>query len=92
MRKRRGDAQVAAQRLGRGLGVSRTAVVGERYEQNAWIARMEELLAADHPDIRLVEVVYGDDADQTPFDKTAALLQTYPERSRCGARPTWDTF
>jgi rhamnose transport system substrate-binding protein len=47
--------------------------------QNAWIATMEELLAADHPDIELVETVYGDDDDQTSFDKTAALLQTYPE-------------
>lgn len=47
--------------------------------QNAWIATMEELLASDHPDIELVEVVYGDDDDQTSFDKTAALLQTYPE-------------
>ncbi len=40
---------------------------------------MEEELAASHPDIELVEVVYGDDDDQTSFDKTAALLQTYPE-------------
>ena len=47
--------------------------------QNAWIATMEELLAADHPDIELVETVYGDDDDQTSFDKTAALLQTYPD-------------
>ncbi len=47
--------------------------------QNAWIELMEEELAANHPDIELVEVVYGDDDDQTSFDKTAALLQTYPE-------------
>ncbi len=47
--------------------------------QNAWIETMKELLAADHPNIELVEVVYGDDDDQTSFDKTAALLQTYPE-------------
>ena len=47
--------------------------------QNAWIEMMEEDLAANHPDIELVEVVYGDDDDQTSFDKTAALLQTYPE-------------
>jgi rhamnose transport system substrate-binding protein len=47
--------------------------------QNAWIEMMEEELAASHPDIELVEVVYGDDDDQTSFDKTAALLQTYPE-------------
>ncbi|MDN4471731.1 rhamnose ABC transporter substrate-binding protein [Demequina zhanjiangensis] len=47
--------------------------------QNAWIATMEEILASDHPNIELVDVVYGDDDDQTSFDKTAALLQTYPD-------------
>lgn len=47
--------------------------------QNAWIALMEEKLASDYPDIELVEVVYGDDDDQTSFDKTAALLQSHPD-------------
>ncbi|WP_062298809.1 rhamnose ABC transporter substrate-binding protein [Demequina maris] len=47
--------------------------------QNAWIAMMEEIFAADHPNIELVDTVYGDDDDQTSFDKTAALLQTYPD-------------
>lgn len=47
--------------------------------QNAWIALMEEYLASDYPDITLVETVYGDDDDQTSFDKTAALLQTHPD-------------
>jgi len=46
--------------------------------QNAWIELMKTDLAANHPNIKLVEVVYGDDDDQTSFDKTAALLQTYP--------------
>lgn len=47
--------------------------------QNAWIELMKVELAANHPDIELVDVVYGDDDDQTSFDRTAALLQTYPE-------------
>jgi rhamnose transport system substrate-binding protein len=47
--------------------------------QNAWIALMEEKLASDYPDIELVETVYGDDDDQTSFDKTAALLQSHPD-------------
>ena len=47
--------------------------------QNAWIDLMNEELEANHPDIEVVETVYGDDDDQTSFDKTAALLQTYPE-------------
>nr|BFF19226.1 hypothetical protein GCM10025730_27470 [Promicromonospora thailandica] len=40
---------------------------------------MEEKLASDYPDIELVETVYGDDDDQTSFDKTAALLQSHPD-------------
>jgi rhamnose transport system substrate-binding protein len=47
--------------------------------QNAWIDLMKKDLAANHPNIKLVDVVYGDDDDQTSFDKTAALLQTYPD-------------
>ncbi|GLI26343.1 rhamnose ABC transporter substrate-binding protein [Agromyces rhizosphaerae] len=47
--------------------------------QNAWIEMMEAELAANHPNVELVEIAYGDDDDQTSFDKTAALLQTYPE-------------
>ncbi|MFD6446459.1 rhamnose ABC transporter substrate-binding protein [Promicromonospora sp. NPDC060204] len=47
--------------------------------QNAWIKIMEEKLASDYPDIKLVETAYGDDDDQTSFDKTAALLQSHPD-------------
>ncbi|MFI8524282.1 rhamnose ABC transporter substrate-binding protein [Promicromonospora sukumoe] len=47
--------------------------------QNAWIKLMEEKLASDYPDITLVETAYGDDDDQTSFDKTAALLQSHPD-------------
>jgi rhamnose transport system substrate-binding protein len=47
--------------------------------QNAWIELMEEKLASDYPDITLVETAYGDDDDQTSFDKTAALLQSHPD-------------
>jgi len=46
--------------------------------QNAWIELMKEELGASHPNITLVDTVYGDDDDQTSFDKTAALLQAHP--------------
>ncbi len=46
--------------------------------QNAWIDLMKKDLADNHPNIKLVDVVYGDDDDQTSFDKTAALLQSHP--------------
>ena len=38
---------------------------------------MKKDLAANHPNVRLVDTVYGNDDDQTSFDKTAALLQTH---------------
>jgi rhamnose transport system substrate-binding protein len=46
--------------------------------QNAWIKLMKQDLAANHPNLKLVDVVYGNDDDQTSFDKTAALLQSHP--------------
>jgi rhamnose transport system substrate-binding protein len=46
--------------------------------QNAWIKLMKADLAKDHPNLKLVDVVYGNDDDQTSFDKTAALLQSHP--------------
>jgi rhamnose transport system substrate-binding protein len=45
--------------------------------QNAWIETMKTELA-NHPNITLVDTVYGNDDDQTSFDKTAALLQSHP--------------
>src|SRR5699024_7683775 len=47
--------------------------------QNLWIELMEEQLAEEHPDIEVVETVYGDDDDQRSFDQTAALLQSHPD-------------
>ncbi|MFL6175744.1 MAG: rhamnose ABC transporter substrate-binding protein [Ornithinibacter sp.] len=46
--------------------------------QNAWIDLIKKDLAANHPNVKLVDVVYGNDDDQTSFDKTAALLQSHP--------------
>ncbi len=39
---------------------------------------MKTELKDSHPNIKLVDTVYGNDDDQTSFDKTAALLQTHP--------------
>jgi rhamnose transport system substrate-binding protein len=39
---------------------------------------MKADLAKNHPNVKLDGVVYGNDDDQTSFDKTAALLQSYP--------------
>lgn len=47
--------------------------------QNAWIELMKKELAASHPNIKLVDTVYGNDDDQTSFDKTAGLLSSHPK-------------
>ncbi|MFY0406445.1 rhamnose ABC transporter substrate-binding protein [Solicola sp. PLA-1-18] len=47
--------------------------------QNTWIELMKKDLAANHPNIELVDTVYGNDDDQESFDKTAALLQSNPD-------------
>jgi rhamnose transport system substrate-binding protein len=46
--------------------------------QNAWIELMKKDLAADHPNIKLVDTVYGDDDDQKSTDQTVALLTNHP--------------
>jgi rhamnose transport system substrate-binding protein len=46
--------------------------------QNAWIEMMKKDLAANHPNIKLVDTVYGDDVDQKSFDQTEALLSNHP--------------
>jgi rhamnose transport system substrate-binding protein len=46
--------------------------------QNAWIEMMKKELTASHPNIKLVDTVYGNDDDQTSFDKTAGLISAHP--------------
>ena len=46
--------------------------------QNAWIEMMKTELTANHPKITLVDTVYGNDDDQTSFDKTAGLISAHP--------------
>jgi rhamnose transport system substrate-binding protein len=73
------QVDLIAEQIGDAGQVAILSASANATNQNAWIEMMEEDLAANHPNIELVETVYGDDDDQTSFDKTAALLQTYPE-------------
>ena len=75
------DAQVdmIAEQIGDEGQIAILSASANATNQNAWIEDMKSQLEADHPNIELVEVAYGDDDDQTSFDKTAALLQTYPD-------------
>lgn len=72
------QVDLIAEQIGDAGEIAVLSAAANATNQNAWIELMEEELAASHPDIELVEVVYGDDDDQTSFDKTAALLQTHP--------------
>ncbi|HWJ82592.1 MAG TPA: rhamnose ABC transporter substrate-binding protein, partial [Nocardioides sp.] len=46
--------------------------------QNTWIDMMKDELAANHPDIELVDTVYGDDDDQKSFQEAQGLLAKHP--------------
>ncbi len=72
------QVDLIAEQIGDAGEVAVLSASANATNQNAWIEKMKELLAADHPGITLVETVYGDDDDQTSFDKTAALLQSHP--------------
>ena len=73
------QVDLIAEQIGDAGQVAILSASANATNQNAWIELMKEDLAENHPDIELVDVVYGDDEDQASFDKTAALLQTYPE-------------
>ncbi|WP_167044089.1 rhamnose ABC transporter substrate-binding protein [Salinibacterium sp. ZJ454] len=73
------QVDMIAEQIGDAGQIALLSASANATNQNAWIKIMEEELAANHPNIELVETVYGDDDDQTSFDKTAALLQTYPD-------------
>lgn len=73
------QVDLIAEQIGGAGQVAILSASANATNQNAWIELMEAELAANHPDIELVDIVYGDDDDQTSFDRTAALLQTYPD-------------
>lgn len=73
------QVDLVAEQIGDEGQIAVLSAAANATNQNAWIEMMEAELEANHPDIELVEIVYGDDDDQTSFDRTAALLQTYPD-------------
>ncbi len=73
------EIDLIAEQIGGSGQIAILSATANATNQNAWIEIMQDYLASDYPDIELVDIVYGDDDDQTSFDKTAALLQTYPD-------------
>ncbi len=73
------QVDLIADQIGDSGEVAILSAAANATNQNAWIDLMETDLADNHPNIQLVDTVYGDDDDQTSFDKTAALLQSHPD-------------
>ena len=73
------QVDLIAEQIGGAGKVAILSASANATNQNAWIELMEQEIAENHPDIELVDTVYGDDYDQTSFDKTAALLQSHPD-------------
>src|SRR3954454_4033531 len=73
------QVDMIAEQIGDSGEIAILSAAANATNQNAWIKLMEKDLADNHPDIKLVDTVYGDDDDQTSFDKTAALLQAHPD-------------
>jgi rhamnose transport system substrate-binding protein len=73
------EVDMIAKEIGDAGQIAILSAAANATNQNAWIDLMKKDLAADHPKIQLVDVVYGNDDDQTSFDKTAALVQAHPQ-------------
>ncbi|MFA6576785.1 MAG: rhamnose ABC transporter substrate-binding protein [Nocardioides sp.] len=73
------QVELIAAQIGDAGEVAILSAAANATNQNEWIKLMEADLEANHPDIELVDVVYGDDDDQKSFDQTAALLSAHPD-------------
>jgi rhamnose transport system substrate-binding protein len=73
------EVDMIAEQIGDAGQIAILSAAANATNQNAWIDLMKQDLDANHPDIELVDTVYGDDDDQTSFDKTAALLADHPD-------------
>jgi rhamnose transport system substrate-binding protein len=72
------EVDLIAKQIGNAGQIAILSAAANATNQNAWIAIMKKYLAQKYPKIQLVATVYGNDDDQTSFDKTSSLLQTYP--------------
>jgi rhamnose transport system substrate-binding protein len=69
---------IMAGEIGNAGEVAILSAAANATNQNAWNAAMKTYTAKKYPKIKIVATVYGNDDDQTSFDKTEALLSTYP--------------
>ena len=55
------QVDLIAKQIGDSGEIAVLSAAANATNQNAWIEKMKALLASDHPNIKLVDVVYGDD-------------------------------
>ncbi len=72
------EVDMIASQIGDAGEVAILSASANATNQNEWIDLMKTDLTTNHPNIKLVDVVYGNDDDQTSFDKTAGLLSAHP--------------
>ena len=73
------EVDMIAEQIGDSGEIAILSAARQRHQPERLDRRtMKKELAANHPNIKLVDTVYGNDDDQTSFDKTAALLQKHP--------------
>ncbi|KQX74480.1 rhamnose ABC transporter substrate-binding protein [Aeromicrobium sp. Root472D3] len=72
------QVKMIAEQIGDAGDIAILSAAANATNQNEWIDLMKKEIAASHPNIKVVDTVYGDDDDQASFDKTSALLQKYP--------------
>ena len=73
------EVDMIAEQIGDSGEIAILSASANATNQNAWIDLMKKELAANHPKIKLVDVVYGNDDDQTSFDKTRGAAAEAPQ-------------
>jgi rhamnose transport system substrate-binding protein len=73
------EVDMIAEQIGDTGEIAILSATANATNQNSWIDMMKKDLEENHPNIKLVDTVYGDDDDQKSFDQTAALLQNHPD-------------
>ncbi|OMH36731.1 rhamnose ABC transporter substrate-binding protein [Tersicoccus sp. Bi-70] len=70
---------IMAKQIGSSGKVAILSASANATNQNAWNEAMKKYTASKYPNIQIVATVYGNDDDQTSYDKTQALLSQYPD-------------
>jgi rhamnose transport system substrate-binding protein len=74
-----GQVKLISEAIGGSGEIAILSATPNATNQNAWIETMKaELAKPEYANVELVETAYGNDDDQTSFQKTQGLLQAHP--------------